>query len=80
MWAGYCQTVQLAVSPGGCDEQGCTQGMAAGDPYVVWWRSRRQVALCVGHAPLPVEIRLSQEPGALPVAARPSLPQHAGRG
>jgi hypothetical protein len=71
--AGYRQTVQLAMTHRGCDEQGCAQDMAAGDPCVVWC-GRRQVVLCLGHAPLPVEIRLPREPGALPVAARQSLP------
>jgi hypothetical protein len=75
---GYLQTVQLAVTRRGCDERGCEQGMAVGDPYVVWWCGRSQVVVCLGHAPLPVEIRLPGESGALPVAARQSPPRDAG--
>src|SRR5713101_3485697 len=37
--AGYRQTVQLAVTRRGCDERECEQGMAVGDPYVMWWYS-----------------------------------------
>jgi hypothetical protein len=78
--AGYRQTVQLAVTCRGCDEQGCQQGIAVGDAYVVSWRGHSRVTLCVGHAPLPVEIWLPQASGRPPVAARHSLLQDAGQG